>query len=505
MSGTGKRYSEEGKLNYKKVIAALIAIAVVIMFVLIVKNLISEAKDSKNTSAINYFALYSDNKWGVVDTNGDTVIEPMYQEMIVVLNKSKDVFLVTYDVNEENLEYKTKVVNKENKEIFTEYDKVEALENYDSNGNVWYEEDLLRVQKDGKYGLIDIDKKEILATEYEKIETLKGLQNSILVVKDGKYGLINKTGKFIIDADYKSIESIDEDYKHGYITTNSDGKQGIVSYTGTAVLDNKYEKIVKSYNEKYFAVEDGGKQILIDTEGQTILKDGYDTIAQVNSDGIVFVKEKKYGFMDLEGKVKINPEYEELKELNAGIIKAKKEGKAGLIDIDGEQKLAFTYSDVYYEQKAGIYVAEDENYTTYILGSDYSVALTGILSELNVESGYMKLRIGDEYKYYNFKFEEKDIKEVLKNNTLFVSKKDGKYGYVDKNGKVVVDYIYEEALEQNKYGFAAVKENGLWGAIDSTGKVVCTPKYKLASNLVIDFLGKWHLGQDLNMNYYCEK
>ena len=209
--------------------------------------------------------------------------------------------------------------------------------------------------------------------------------------------------------------------------------------------------------------------------------------------------------MDLEGKVKINPEYEELKELNAGIIKAKKEGKAGLIDIDGEQKLAFTYSDVYYEQKAGIYVAEDENYTTYILGSDYSVALTGILSELNVESGYMKLRIGDEYKYYNFKFEEKDIKEVLKNNTLFVSKKDGKYGYVDKNGKVVVDYIYEEALEQNKYGFAAVKENGLWGAIDSTGKVVCTPKYKLASNLVIDFLGKWHLGQDLNMNYYCEK
>ena len=30
-------------------------------------------------------------------------------------------------------------------------------------------------------------------------------------------------------------------------------------------------------------------------------------------------------------------------------------------------------------------------------------------------------------------------------------------------------------------------------------------KYELENNLVIDFIGKWHLGQDLNMNYYCEK
>ena len=28
----------------------------------------------------------------------------------------------------------------------------------------------------------------------------------------------------------------------------------------------------------------------------------------------------------------------------------------------------------------------------------------------------------------------------------------GKYGFVDKNGKVVVDYIYDDATEQNEYG-----------------------------------------------------
>ena len=77
--------------------------------------------------------------------------------------------------------------------------------------------------------------------------------------------------------------------------------------------------------------------------------------------------------------------------------------------------------------------------------------------------------------------------------------------YVDKDGNVVVDYIYDEAQEQNKYGFAAVKKNKLWGAIDREGKEIISPKYKMKNYLVIDFIGKWHLGQDINMNYYCEK
>ena len=74
-----------------------------------------------------------------------------------------------------------------------------------------------------------------------------------------------------------------------------------------------------------------------------------------------------------------------------------------------------------------------------------------------------------------------------------------------KNGNVVIDYIYDDATEQNQYGFAAVKKNGCWGSIDQNGKVIIEPKYNLENNLKIDFINKWHLGEDLNMNYYCEK
>ena len=147
----------------------------------------------------------------------------------------------------------------------------------------------------------------------------------------------------------------------------------------------------------------------------------------------------------------------------------------------------------------------DEKFKSQILDSEFKEKISGILSELNKENGYLKMKVGDEYKYYNFKFEEKDIKDVLSSNNLFVSKKDGKYGFIDKDGNVVVDYIYDEAQEQNKYGFAAVKKDNLWGAIDREGKETVTPKYKMKNYLIIDFIGKWHLGQDVNMNYYCEK
>lgn len=84
-------------------------------------------------------------------------------------------------------------------------------------------------------------------------------------------------------------------------------------------------------------------------------------------------------------------------------------------------------------------------------------------------------------------------------------KKNGKYGYIDKNKNVIVDYIYDDAKEQNNYGYSAVKVNNLWGVIDKMGKLIVEPKYELKDNLVIDFINKYHLGRDINLNYYTDK
>ena len=146
--------------------------------------------------------------------------------------------------------------------------------------------------------------------------------------------------------------------------------------------------------------------------------------------------------------------------------------------------------------------AEDDSFQANIIDNNFTVKQTGILIEVDSDRGYIKLKQGEDYKYYNFKFEERAQTEILTNNTLFVSKKDDKYGFVDKDGNVIVDYLYDDVTSQNVYGFAGIKKDGKWGSIDNKGNVIIEPTYNLDNYLLVDFIGRWHLGQDINMNYY---
>ena len=84
----------------------------------------------------------------------------------------------------------------------------------------------------------------------------------------------------------------------------------------------------------------------------------------------------------------------------------------------------------------------------------------------------------------------------------FIIKNNGKYGFENKDGKVIVEPVYDNAIEQNDYGYSAIKKDGKWGAIDQYGNVVIQPTYELDETKVIDFIGKWHACADVNANYY---
>ena len=503
----GKRFDDEPKLNFKKVFAVLIAIAVVVMFVLIINGILSKGEDKGKIVSKSYFTVFKDNKWGVIDSNGESVIDPSYEEMILIPNTKKDVFICTYDVNYDNGEYKTKALNSSNKEIFTQYERIEPIQNSDDKNNFWYEKNVLLIKKDGKYGLINLDGKQILNPEYEEITAIKGIENTLKIKKDGKYGVVNDEGTVIIPNTYADIMNLGKNDKSGFIVKNDEGKFGIINYSGTQVLEPKYEAIENVYGNDMYVIKEANVSKLINKDGTIVLAEGYDKIEAIlknKENGIIFGKDGKFGVMKTTGEVTIAPEYEELKESKDGIIIAKKDQKYGIIDLSNTAKVEFKYSMITYNEKADIYVAEGADALSDLLNSNFEVKVTGILNELNDNKGYLKVRVGTEYKYYNFKFEEKQAKDVLTSNTLFLSKKDGKYGYVDKDGKVVVDYIYDDAKEQNSCGFVAVKKDGKWGSLDSKGNESAKTEYNLDNYLEIDFVGKWHLGQDRNLNYYIQ-
>ncbi len=465
----GKRYEQEPKLNIKKVIAVIVAIIVIVMSVFILGGILKKDTKQNVIASKAYAVVYKDNKWGVIDSTGNEIINPSYQEMIIIPNEKKDVFLFVYDVNYETGEYKTKALNSKSEKLFTEYEQVEAFSNQDNSNTLLYEEGILKVKKDGKYGIINLDGKQILQTKYLE------------------------------------IKSLGKETKDGFIVKDENNKYGIVSYSDQVILEAKYDEITNIYGNDMYVVKQQGKQILVDKEGNELLKSGFDEIKAImknKENGIIYVKDGKYGIMKSTGEVIIEPEYEDLKEAKTGLLIAQKNGNYGVIDMQKQTKIEFNYVSMSYNEKADLYIGEKVEYTNDIIDSGFNIRQSGILTELNSTKGYFSLRQGEEEKYYNFKFEEKSIAEIFTNNTIFKSKKDGKYGFVDKDGKVVVDYKYDDVTEQNRFGYAGVKENGKWGAVDANGKLVQEPKYNLDDYLQVDFIGKWHLGKDLNMNYY---
>ncbi|MBR6504613.1 MAG: WG repeat-containing protein [Clostridia bacterium] len=502
----GRRYDNEPKLNIKKVIAVILVLAVIIMFVVAIKKLLNttDKEYTKNTAA-SYFSVFTNNKWGVINSLGKTVIEPIYDEMLVVPNNKKAVFIAIDTVDYETKTYKTIVLDQNNKTIFTEYELVEAVDNYDENGNLWYEENVLRVKQDGKYGLIDYEGKVLISCEYDEIYSLKGTKNSIILKKEGKLGLADCRGNIIIEPVYINIMPMSNDYKSGYIVVNSENTYGVVDFNKTVILEPKYQDIKQISANNMYVVKEEGNYKIIDKSANVINDKLNGEIIQINGENIVISKDGKYGVINKNGEERLASNYDYLEYTFDNYYIAKKDNKYGIINIAGEEMIGFSYDGIIYRKDVDFFEGDTGDIETDIISREFKVVLKGIITDVNSENGYFRIRINDEYKYYNLKFEEKNSTDILKSNTLFLIKQDGKYGYADKKGNIIVECKYDDATEQNEFGYAAVKLNGLWGAIDYEGKTVQEPKYELINNLLIKFIDKWHLGEDLNMNYYTDE
>lgn len=498
----GKRYDNEPKLNMKKVISVIIAILVIIMFVVGINKLLNSDNSMKQkVFPVGYYTIYENEKWGVIDTNQNVVIEPTYDEMIIIPDNTKPIFICTLNVNYDTNTFETKVFNEKKQELFKSYNTVEVIYNNDKSNNLWYEQNILKVQKDGKYGLINLEGKEILSCSYDDIKAIQGTKNVLLTIKEGKQGVVDNIGNVIIENSYNEIKSLTNKYEDGFIVKNE--KYGVINVNSTVALEEKYDEIKNVYGNNCYVVKENGKQKIVNSEGNTYLEDSFEEVKQINSNNVIIKKGGKYGISTLSGETKIEAIYDDLSFAFTDTYIAKKDDKYGIITINNEEKIAFDYTYIEYVSQADFIRAQKENSETDLYSRDFTLKTSGIVSEINTEKNYIRIRVGENYKYYNLKLEEQESTEIL-TGTLFLSKKDGKYGYVNNKGIVVVDYIYDDATEQNKYGYASVKSGGKWGAIDQTGKVIVEPQYTLENNLVIDFIGTYYLAEDINANYYTK-
>jgi len=398
-----------------KFVIALVIIMIIFWGILnYLKNRNNEALDNLN---YNYFVLFQSEKMGVIDREGNIIIEPKFDN-ITIPNPDKDVFLCT------NGEEKV-FLNKDENNLFKSFEAVNPIEITGIVLEVPYQDKVLKFKENDKYGLIDYSGNRVVEAIYEEISALPYKQEELKVKKDNKYGVIKSDGKEILKPEYDYIEG-DKYYNElsqnsGYIVglkSDNGYKYGYLDENRKQVLNVKYNNIERVLDieskDVYLIAYDNGKGTIIKNKKE-LTNYEYTKIEKVEKEELFWVeKTGKYGFLNLKGESILSPEYEEAYVEGINIF-AKKEGKDYIFDLNGNKLEEVNYYRKNKTANENYYITVDNN------------GLYGIVDKDNNQL------IENNYVYVEYAF----------GNYFIVSDKDGKTGVIDKDNNLLIEIKYD--------------------------------------------------------------
>lgn len=519
----------------------------------------------------DYFLVF-DDKYGVIDKNGDMIVETNF-DMIQIPNPSKDIFICMNNYNAETGNYETKVYNKNKEEIFSEYEKVEAIKREENLDNIPYEKSVLKYKENGKYGLLDFDGKKITKPIYDNIEALEFKEGMLLVKKDGKTGVINIDGKEIININYDSIEadkySISENHneKAGFIVsikTEEGYRYGYINYKGKIILKTEYNEIARinyidddenaylvafkngqvglfinkklvlehKYEDIQFdninnllILQESGKQGVANLSGEIIIPIQYSNIIiagnliNAQNDDVVIVfdnkgqkfsnenfisiistmnknyfisidKNENFGIIDKDNNILIENKYTFIDYLFNDYFIAQDETYLGIIDINEDIIVKFNYDVLQKLENTNVIQGIKDN-NIELIDNNMNVIASMENAEIEIEKNYIKIYNSKDKKFFDFDGKELFNTPTMNNQNLVAKKQNSKWGFVDKNGNVKVEYIYDMVTDFNIYGYAGIKKDGKWGVINLEGNIILEPTYEIEENQP-QFIGKYY-------------
>lgn len=401
----------------KKMLLIGIAVIAIISIIIVILNLKKADDTVVDINQYNYFRYKNGEMFGVIDREGNTIIDAAYK-YVIIPNPEKDLF-VCYENEEER-----KFLNSKNEEILTKYSNIEPIKLKNIVDILCYEKSVLKYEKDGLYGLIDFEGKEITKNIYSSIENLQGTEGKFLISKDDKYGVINLKGKELIKPQYDNIGTdsyYDENTKYakaGFIVSNrtDDGyRYGYIDYSGNQILETSYNEIIRlaGLDEPYIIVSENGKYGLYKSKKQ-IIKPEYQLIEYTESKALILGKNQNYGIANLNGEIKVDFKYSEI-EAKGIYLYAKSQNENIVYDVNGKT------IDMNFNKT--IYNTENDDYKI-------STTLNNKVTYYGVESKDGKTLVEDKYMYL----------EYLYGDYFIAKNKKGDLGVINSNGKTILDF-----------------------------------------------------------------
>lgn len=268
----------------------------------------------------NLFKLQRNLQFGVADINGKSILPVQYKEL-----EFKGVYIQALENGKEDYTYFNSKGNEIKEPKYTSVLK--------TSENNYY----VTINKEGLYGIINKDEKELVENKYNYLEHLFD-EYFIAAKDDGNLGIINAKDSILVDFKYEVLQKIqDTKVVEAKIlkenTSELYGKDMEKIYTINNAYIYKNDNYIEVYSEKdtkYFDLE--GKELI----PQEIFKDNK-----------LFAKkiDDKWGFVNKQNNIVVEAIYDKVTEFNSyGFAGIKKDGKWGVINNSGEIVIEPTYN-----------------------------------------------------------------------------------------------------------------------------------------------------------------
>ena len=405
---------------------------------------------------------------------------------------------------------------------------------YDGGSRVsyFYDAGLAILQKDEKYGAIDVNNKIIIPFKYENIEWSNQIE-SLIATESTELTLFSLEGKVVSKYDNTEIVS---NFSYNYNNPNTENLPILLKKNDSQTLLNSITSDIKYQNgskrvKDSLMLQAKNEFAYIDKKGNWIVPFGKYNTAKPFALGrkAIVARDRLYGIINEYGNEVLPLEYDFIEQpsensryadiyiatkgkkvtildSNLNIVPLKdivsyidrdgylmvsdKNNKKGIVNYLGEQIIPFEYdtlirySQTHFIAKKGSSYGYITNDNELIKPFDYRYIYTlhGGLAFVNQKG---KVGLCDDegktivpFEYdaiYNTWYE----KRVSKTNAYIVVK-DGKVGTIDSNNKTIIPLIYEALSGWIEYGPEAhfARKDGKYGLVSHRGEIIIPIEYE---------------------------
>ncbi|MBK8953756.1 MAG: WG repeat-containing protein [Chitinophagaceae bacterium] len=366
------------------------------------------------------------DKWGYCDINGKLIISCRFEEAHSfyegeALVKSGDAYYI----------------NKKGEFLRAEKD---TNENSGETGNEFQ-------QKNFSIDYINTKGERIIKGKPGVITTLF-FNGMTPVMSEGKWGFMNKTGALAIPCKYDSVGSFSEgvatvrfNNKWGFIYQDDDtltscrfdyaynfskgiavvrmnGKYGYFTKTGDMLIPCRYDNAY-TFKDELAIVRMGNQFGFVSKKGDQVIPCSYDDAFDFNEGLAAVQKNGLFGYIDMQENTVVSFQFEEAGSFSGGLALVKKDGLYGYIDKTGKLLIPARYKSAS-SFNNGTAIVTDTDDETFLIDSKGNELFTATF-----RTDFM----GD---------------------LAMVEDGNHKKGFINRQGKMVVPFLYDDAMPFNE-------------------------------------------------------